>query len=109
MNTRDLIRYLSAGVWVLVILGVFSHQAEAWKWQAVTTGTGHTCGLKDDGTIICWGDNSNKQILSPSGTFAFIDAGEFYNCAVKINGGVDCWVPARHRHRPFPPPVYPPG
>lgn len=31
-------------------------------WSQLVTGTTHTCGLKDDGTVWCWGEQTNGQI-----------------------------------------------
>jgi alpha-tubulin suppressor-like RCC1 family protein len=32
------------------------------KWTGVRTGTTHTCGALDDGTLWCWGSNLNGEI-----------------------------------------------
>ena len=69
------------------------------------TGTGnHTCGVKGDGTIWCWGRNEGGQL--GNGTFdstsiptqvALIDdavtvsLGDYHSCALKAGGDVDCW------------------
>ena len=41
----------------------------------VTAGIYHTCGLKTDGTLACWGDNSDGQSTPPAGTFTQVAGG----------------------------------
>src|SRR4051794_31415380 len=42
---------------------------------AVSAGGGHSCGLRTDGTVSCWGDNSDGQASAPAGTFSAVSAG----------------------------------
>jgi hypothetical protein len=49
----------------------------------VSTGGEHTCGLKADGTIACWGRNNVGQSTAPPGIFVQVDAGNDHNCGVK--------------------------
>jgi alpha-tubulin suppressor-like RCC1 family protein len=55
-------------------------------------GNSHTCTLKNDGSIFCWGWNYFDQITSPKGN-DFIQIGTHYNntCALKSNGSIICW------------------
>jgi alpha-tubulin suppressor-like RCC1 family protein len=48
----------------------------------------HSCGLKTDGTVVCWGWN---QALPPAGTFASVSAGMYHSCGVKTDGTLACW------------------
>ena len=36
-------------------------------FTAVTAGSAHSCGLRTDGTITCWGNNSHAQTDPPPG------------------------------------------
>jgi alpha-tubulin suppressor-like RCC1 family protein len=38
----------------------------AGAFAALSAGGGHTCGVKIDGTIVCWGDNSYGQATPPA-------------------------------------------
>ena len=73
---------------------------------AVGIGTGnfHACAVKADGSVACWGDNSEGQlgdgtlvkktrpvaVAGLSGVVA-ISTGSAHNCALKADGTVSCW------------------
>ena len=60
-------------------------------YTAVATGRWHTCGLRADGTIQCWGANSWGQADPPAGTYAAVAAGHRHSCAVRTDGAIRCW------------------
>jgi hypothetical protein len=52
----------------------------------------HACALKTDGSLYCWGNNSNGQTTAPSGTtWAKVTTGDKFSCAIKTNGDRQCW------------------
>lgn len=59
-------------------------------WLAVSAGQSHTCAIKLDQTIQCWG-NAGQAPTPPSGTFTQLDAGENHNCALRTDGTAACW------------------
>ena len=68
----------------------------------------HTCGMRTNGTVACWGDNAIGQATPPAGTFTAVSAGGDHTCGVRTNGTLACWGdngerpghPARgHLHR----------
>ena len=82
--------------------------ARAAPSPQVSAGTYHTCGVKTDGTLACWGDNSYGQRPRPRGTFTAVSAGSLHTCGVKTDGTLACWgsngygqatAPERHLHR----------
>jgi alpha-tubulin suppressor-like RCC1 family protein len=77
----------------------------ATDWAAVTAGGIHTCAVKTDHTLWCWGDNTYGQVGDGSTTtrtvpvqvsghatdWAAVTAGLFHTCAVKTDGTLWCW------------------
>ena len=63
----------------------------AAPFSAVDSGTAHACGLRTDGTISCWGDNSHGQTDAPDGQFSAVSAGRTHSCALRGDGTVTCW------------------
>ena len=59
--------------------------------DSLSTGGGHTCALKTDGSIVCWGDDSWGQATVPRGTFASVSAGMAHTCGVNTDGSIACW------------------
>ena len=74
---------------------------------AIATGQYHTCALLDDGSVSCWGYNTNGQLgggttterntptqtssLGTDRTAVVITAGAFHTCAILDDGSVSCW------------------
>jgi alpha-tubulin suppressor-like RCC1 family protein len=68
---------------------------------SVATGAGHTCALRADGTVHCWGDNSGGQLgnggleavqpVQVLGNAVSLATGFFHTCAVVVGGTVQCW------------------
>jgi alpha-tubulin suppressor-like RCC1 family protein len=90
--------------------GLVSGHAHASTAGAVTrarvaAGGGHTCGILADGTLWCWGDNSDgqlgagntdqdrpRQVTYPApGGWVSVTAGEVHTCAVRAGGTLWCW------------------
>ena len=59
---------------------------------SIAAGGTHSCELKPDGTVLCWGDNSNGQSTPPAGeVFVQLTAGQFHTCGLRAAGTVKCW------------------
>ena len=58
-----------------------------------TSGYGgpHTCGIRTDGTVACWGLNDLGQADAPTGTFTSVSAGRDHSCGVRTDGTITCW------------------
>ena len=66
-------------------------------FASVSAGGFHTCQVKTDGAIECWGANVDVdgnvigQATPPSGEFTTVSAGGAHTCGVKTDGYVACW------------------
>jgi hypothetical protein len=62
--------------------------------QVDASGT-HTCALRSDGVVECWGWNGIDQAPATraalSGSFTQITAGGYHTCALRNDGVVECW------------------
>ena len=61
------------------------------RFTQIDAGHGHTCGLRADGTVACWGDNRRGESDAPSGRFSVVGAGREYSCGLRQDGTVACW------------------
>lgn len=55
----------------------------------VSSGTFHSCAVKDDETVSCWG--AQGIAYSPEGSFLQVSAGGYHTCGVLKDGKLKCW------------------
>ena len=60
-------------------------------YAAVSVGGNHTCAIRSDGTLECWGHNYRGQATPPEGTFVAVSAGMEHACAIRTDGTMTCW------------------
>lgn len=83
--------------------------------NALTIGAHHTCGIRQDGTAMCWGDNWYGEARPLPGSFIELSAGFGHACGLRGDGGVDCWgagytpVPSEPMPGEPEPPMPPPS
>ena len=91
-----------------------------YMYVDVTTGANHTCAVRTSGVVDCWGSDSHGQtdvprqlstpntaeivdgMLTPSGAFHSIEAGDNFTCAINRAGGALCWG-SNSRGQEYPP------
>jgi alpha-tubulin suppressor-like RCC1 family protein len=76
----------------------------AMDWTAITAARVHSCGIRGDGTLWCWGRNDNGQLGTSSSdveddvptrvgstTWSAVSAGGAHTCAIDTGEGLWCW------------------
>jgi uncharacterized repeat protein (TIGR02543 family) len=58
---------------------------------SLDSGEYHTCGVRSDGTVVCWGYNDSGQATPPADRFTQVSAGRSHTCGLKSDGTVVCW------------------
>lgn len=74
------------------------------NWQEVQTLSRHTCGIRDDQSLWCWGPNTNgrlglghtdsqntPQLVAADESWIDIGVGQAHTCAVRDDGTLWCW------------------
>jgi alpha-tubulin suppressor-like RCC1 family protein len=78
---------------------------EADRWVDVAAAKHHTCALRSDQVLLCWGDNGNgevgvgeeSEIFPPTpvestvGEWSALAVGDEHTCAVAGDGVIYCW------------------
>lgn len=67
----------------------------------VDTGAMHSCGVRADGTAVCWGcggygegkalPTDRGQCSAPGGWFVDVSAGQDHTCGLRDDGSIACW------------------
>ena len=61
------------------------------SFDSVSAGWQHTCGVRSDGSVACWGSDRFGQATPPAGSFDSVSAGWQHTCGVRSDGSVVCW------------------
>ena len=63
------------------------------KYISISSGANHVCAIANDGSIMCWGDDSEGQVSDrpTSGRFTEISSGDNHTCALRADGAAICW------------------
>ena len=58
----------------------------------ISTGSYHSCALRNDAIAYCWGEDLAGQSAPPLGVFfAQVDSAYYSNCGVKLDRTLACW------------------
>ncbi len=65
--------------------------APAGSFSAIAAGGYHSCGIKTDAGVVCWGSNFRGQTDAPSGSFTAVSSGYEFSCGLRTDSTVACW------------------
>ena len=65
--------------------------ASARVFVSISAGYAHTCGVRENGEVVCWGYDNHGVATPPAGKFASVSAGSRHTCGVRENGEAVCW------------------
>jgi hypothetical protein len=72
--------------------GVLEFQGIKAKQESISAGYVHTCVLKNDGNVGCWGSSESGQSANyTKGDAIAISSGGHYTCVLKSDGNAECW------------------
>ena len=82
-------------------------------WQSVSVGSAHSCAIRTDGQLYCWGSNASGQLgtgtargkcgrasseceggpraVASARRFSSVSAGQRHTCAITTEQGLYCW------------------
>ena len=88
-----------ASVTVGVIDGYFDQTPPAGETLvSLSTDYMHSCGLREDGTAVCWGSNRDGEASPPAGEkFVSVDTGSLHSCGLREDGSAVCWGADDHQ------------
>lgn len=60
--------------------------------EQLSAGWSHTCGLRPDGSAVCWGSNYDGEAIPPADEyFSKISSGSAFTCGLRRDGSAQCW------------------
>ena len=77
----------------------------ALSHEVITAGSAHTCVVRADHRVVCWGDNNYGQTNVPAsvqGETVQIAVGSYYTCALRADRRVVCWGNNSHGQTSVP-------
>ena len=89
---------VSAGLLAMVmaasmfaVLAAPPARADDGPGASISAGNYHSCGLKVDGTLTCWG-GVDPTVTPPPGEFTAVSAGGYYSCGLTFDDAAAvCW------------------
>jgi len=71
--------------------GIFEPPTTSETLLSVSNGWRHSCGLRPDGSIACWGTNFGGEGSPDPGAYRSVVAGSDSTCALRADNTVACW------------------
>ena len=82
---------MAAGAAALVVALLTACGGEP-QYTQISVGWDHTCGLRSDGSVVCWGRDEFGQLRAPADErFTAVAAGGAHTCGLRTDGTTVCW------------------
>jgi len=83
-----------------------SVEAVRYEFTSISAGGSHSCGVRGDASVVCWGRNYSGQARPPQGSFTAVSAGDSHSCGVRVDASVVCWGDNEHGQTDAPAGTY---
>ena len=57
----------------------------------MSVGASHSCAIRSDGAVECWGLDYGGLLNAPDGQFTAVSVSDYYSCAIRNDGALECW------------------
>lgn len=66
---------------------------EGERFASISSGRSFTCGLRSDGSPVCWGEDLGSGAASPpeGERFVAVSSGAIHACGLRADGSPVCW------------------
>ena len=89
-NRAEMATFLARALGLVEVPGA-STQTPASTDHAIDAGREHTCAIRADDTIVCWGNNGWGQTNAPDGQYSAVTAGGRHTCGLRTDDTIVCW------------------
>lgn len=99
-STPNRLRYVATGI-LFMSLSIIASTSQSAAAAAppprplsvisLDAGASHACEIKSNGTLACWGGDTEGKATAPQGSFTRLSSGWMHNCAIQTDGTAACW------------------
>ena len=83
---------LGDGITLHEVIPTLTNDSSAYS--SVSAGSYHTCGVRSDGRVLCWGDgySSIPGLVNDTSAYSSVNCGWAHSCGIRLNDSrVLCW------------------
>ena len=91
VSRAQMATFLARALGLVEIPGTTTQTPITSGFKAVDAGQSHSCVIRADDTITCWGSNAYGLDDAPAGTYKAVTAGGLHSCAIRTDDTIACW------------------